>query len=254
MLNKDLIRKNFARCAHMYDRYANVQRGSASRLLERVKGRIFKRILEVGCGTGNYTLLLRRYFPFARITAVDICEPMVEIARRKLGGKEIDFHVGDGEIISFEEKFDLITSNATFQWFSDLNRAVTRYRGLFQDRGMIAFSTFGPSTLWELGHALEAASGKRLMLPSQSFMGKEELEEILKKNLEEVGVEEEIFEESYDSPAELLKKIKFTGERGDGVEEVKFSPGLFSRLEEVYKAIFGQLKATYQIFYCKGKI
>ncbi len=42
-----------------------------------------QRILEVGCGTGRNLRSLRRIFPHAEITGVDLSKDMLEIARKK---------------------------------------------------------------------------------------------------------------------------------------------------------------------------
>ncbi len=44
-----------------------------------------KHILELGCGTGNLTLLLRRHFPDTDITAVDMAPAMCEATVEKVG-------------------------------------------------------------------------------------------------------------------------------------------------------------------------
>jgi ubiquinone/menaquinone biosynthesis C-methylase UbiE len=43
-----------------------------------------RRILEVGCGTGRNLVSLRRRFPQAEITGVDLSEPMLAIAASKV--------------------------------------------------------------------------------------------------------------------------------------------------------------------------
>jgi S-adenosylmethionine-diacylgycerolhomoserine-N-methlytransferase len=43
-----------------------------------------RRILEVGCGTGRNLVSLRRRFPQAEITGVDLSEPMLSIAASKV--------------------------------------------------------------------------------------------------------------------------------------------------------------------------
>ena len=46
-------------------------------------------ILEIGCGTGKNLRTLCRLFPQAHITGVDMSEPMLHIARKKLGDRNV---------------------------------------------------------------------------------------------------------------------------------------------------------------------
>lgn len=48
-----------------------------------------RRILEVGCGTGRNLKSLRRIFPDAEITGVDLSADMLKIARRKTDGVKL---------------------------------------------------------------------------------------------------------------------------------------------------------------------
>jgi len=48
-----------------------------------------RRILEVGCGTGRNLQSLRRIFPQADITGIDLSADMLRIARRKAGGVKL---------------------------------------------------------------------------------------------------------------------------------------------------------------------
>ena len=125
-MDKTRLIKNFSRSASFYDRYADVQKNCATELLRRLTQVRFNKILELGCGTGNYCSLLREKFSEAQLTAVDISEPMIAVARNKLKGSKINFVVADAEDVSFGEGFDLVTSNACFQWFEDLERSLIR--------------------------------------------------------------------------------------------------------------------------------
>jgi SAM-dependent methyltransferase len=65
------------------------------------------RILELGCGPGNVTRLLKTRFSEAKIVAIDLAPRMIEIARQQL--PEVDFRVMDvRDISSLAEKFDAV--------------------------------------------------------------------------------------------------------------------------------------------------
>ena len=65
------------------------------------------KILELGCGPGNVTRLLKLRFPESEITAIDLAPQMIEIASKQL--PDVDFLVMDVRDISIiPVKFDAI--------------------------------------------------------------------------------------------------------------------------------------------------
>lgn len=65
------------------------------------------RILELGCGPGNVTRLLKLRFPESQITAIDLAPHMIEIAREH--SPDVDFLVMDVRDVSIiPVKFDAI--------------------------------------------------------------------------------------------------------------------------------------------------
>jgi len=254
-LNRTLIKDSFSKHAESYDKYSNIQNKCAVRLLEKLKGSVFHNILDVGCGTGNYTNLLRKEFPEASIKAVDISGEMINIARNKLINKKIGLITQDAEKLTLKKEFDLITSNATFQWFKDVEKTLGNYRGALEEKGIILLSTFGPKTFCELDHVLKKFFGKDILISSNTFLNKESIVEIFKKIFKEVEIEETIYKENYSQLIDLLRKIKYCGTRGNGINKKAFwSPKVLSKLETLYKEVFGRIEATYQVFFCRGSV
>lgn len=258
-MDKEAIIKNFSRYAYLYDKYADVQRKAALWLAKEIKGNDFSNILEIGCGTGNYTFILRRKFQDAKITAIDISKKMLEVAQEKLKDSGIEFVAEDGENVCLDEKFDLLTSNACFQWFQDLEGALCKYKDLLKKNGIILFSVFGPSTFWELNISLEKIS-KNISVCACNFMTKERIGKILRKNFKEIKIKEASYSEYFPHLKGLLDKIKYSGIKGEGLNgRIYFSRRLLNELEKTYWDKFSavndgakQIKATYQVFFCSG--
>ncbi len=245
------IAKNFSRHASLYDKYAHVQPMAAKELIEKVCDQDYKRILDIGCGTGSYTLLLRNKFKNAIITGVDISGDMIDAARRKCGVEGISYIAADAENIQLPGKFDLITSNATFQWFDDLEASIERYREALTEGGRIVFSIFGPSTYVELNRSLKDVLGRDACISAEGFLTKDELSEIMNRFFQNIFIDERIVTEKYESLRQLLDSIKYTGTRGEGVENLTPGKrGILDKIEDAYLAKYGEIKATYQIFYC----
>ena len=100
-----------------------------------------KKILEVGCGTGNYTkILLERGY---EVTAVDISEDMLEIARRKCNCTLIK---GDIKDIALNEKFDTCVAMFAVMGYitknSDIIKALNNIRRHLKPNGVFVFDVW----------------------------------------------------------------------------------------------------------------
>jgi len=152
-VNVRQVQRNFGRYAGSYDQYAVIQRETAAELMMLIarSGRSYRRILEIGCGTGFLTALLAREYPQARIVALDIAPEMIREARVKLSGlNKISYLVADGENPQLEGTFDLIVSNMVFQWFTGYLGPLTHYHRALEKGGDLIFCTLGEGTFVEL--------------------------------------------------------------------------------------------------------
>ncbi|MFC1676213.1 malonyl-ACP O-methyltransferase BioC [Planctomycetota bacterium] len=253
MTDTDTIKKNFSRFAEYYDSYAQIQNLSANKLIRQLTAQRYNSILDIGCGTGNYTSLLQNKFPFASITAMDISTRMIEVARQKLQKGNIDFVIADAETALLEDSFELITSNACFQWLGCLDTTLAKYKDLLTSNGAILFSMFGPSTYCELRQVLEYFDHSSAQISSAAFVGKDNLKEILEKQFGKVSITEQIYKKTYPSLWELLNTIKYTGTRGSGFNGNRITRPQLKKLQQVYKTKFKSITATYQIFYCRAE-
>lgn len=252
-MDKNQISRNFSSYAEHYDEYCAIQNLCASKLIDKTGQDRFSKILDIGCGTGNYTRKLKDKYPDAEIKAADISQKMVEIARKKLKCDRVEFVVSDAETSHFENGFDLITSNACLQWFENPDMALSRYKGLLDDSGVILFSMFGPLTFNELSKSIEVSFGSNSPIISRSFMEYAEMERVTKRLFRKVECEQEIFEEKFASLPELLKKIKYTGSGGNGAAiKGLWTPRAMNLLEKTYRKTFKEIVATYQVFFFKG--
>ena len=252
-IDKTVLIKNFSRHAASYDGYTDVQNTAAKILADMLPGDDVASILEIGCGTGNYTLLLRKKFKGSAIKAIDISDAMIKIAREKMADAKTDFVVEDAELMGFDNSYDLITSNAAFQWLVDPGKLIERSAASLTLSGKLAFSSFGPSTFGELKRALTAVIGRNVAMAPDLFPGREYLESALRKNFKSISITEKLIKKTYPSIAELFKKIKYSGTQGSGSDIRRvWSPDLLSKIEKKYLEHFGAVEATYQIFFCEA--
>ncbi len=157
LTHKKKIEAAFDKGAHNYDWAALIQREVAQKLMcllpENPPNSTTYKILEIGCGTGSLTKMLIKKYPNAQITALDISAKMIEKCHAKF--PFIRFKKIDGENFNSTEKYDLIVSNMTIQWFEKPNEAIQDYRKNLKKNGAIYFSTLGQNNFKEWKSVLE---------------------------------------------------------------------------------------------------
>lgn len=84
-------------------------------LAKRVADANPQMVIDIGCGPGNSTSVLKSVFPNAKILGIDTSPDMINKAKKTY--PDIDFIVGDARDI--QDKYDLIFSNACLQWIPD---------------------------------------------------------------------------------------------------------------------------------------
>ena len=196
-------------------------------------------------------------FRGASVFGVDISEAMVRVAKRGIGDPRARFAVADAEEIA-RGSYDLVTSNAVFQWFLSLPRTLARMASLLPGGGLLTFSFFGPETYAELDAALRgsalprgARDGKRVA--AAAFHSREEISDALSSGFPRWDVVERRYHQEFPTLADLLRSIRYTGTRGGGARE-SWSPGKLARVEEAYREREGGIRTTYQVFLCRGVI
>jgi len=75
------------------------------------------RIIDLGCGTGTSTVLLRERWPAARVAGLDHSPEMIAAARRN--DPDVEWITGDFRSWTADEPLDIVFSNAALQWVPD---------------------------------------------------------------------------------------------------------------------------------------
>ena len=252
-MDKEIIAGNFSKNADSYDAHSAVQTRCAEKLLKQLKRKDFPRILEIGCGTGSYTRLLRGKYKNSEILAVDISPDMVRFARKKLTDENIKFKVADGEKIQEEENFDLITSNASFQWFEDLEMTLEIFKNKLEDNGVLCFSMYGPDTFSEFKEVLGEHFGRRRWLSSSRFVTRGQIERVLEKHFKKFKLTEKHFSVDFFSLWDFLQDIKHSGTRGEGLSSSVFlGKYAIKEMELTYIEKFGSIVATHHVYFCEA--
>ncbi|UYM06570.1 methyltransferase domain-containing protein [Solicola gregarius] len=109
-------------------------------------------IVDLGCGPGQLSDVLRTRWPRADILGVDSSPEMIERARRDDAAERTSYVLGDIATWQAETPVDLIVSNAAFQWVPDQLEVIPRLREHVAPGGVLAFQV--PNNFGEPSHVL----------------------------------------------------------------------------------------------------
>lgn len=121
----------------VYLTFADERTRPAAELLARVPAEKPKRVVDLGCGPGNSTALLVRRWPDAMIEGIDSSTAMIEAAQKS--GVKAHFAVADITTWNTSAPYDVIFSNATYQWLPDHRVLLPRLMGSVVKGGVFAF-------------------------------------------------------------------------------------------------------------------
>ncbi|MEL7028489.1 MAG: methyltransferase domain-containing protein [Pseudomonadota bacterium] len=120
---------------------------AAHDLLARTPGERPQSVVDLGCGPGNSTALLRARWPGASIVGVDLSEEMLKAARQS--GVDARWERADIESWKPEEPIDILYSNAALQWTGAHETLFPRLLSFLAPGGVLAVqmpdSYFGPA-------------------------------------------------------------------------------------------------------------
>ena len=97
------------------------------------------RVLELGCGTGKFTGYLAQ--TGAQVTAIDLFEGFLEIAKRYVDSLNVDFRVGQAENLSGlpDESFDVVCGVSVLHHL-EIHPALASMHRVLKRGGRIGFS------------------------------------------------------------------------------------------------------------------
>lgn len=107
------------------------------------------RILDVGCGTGNFSVKLAQ--AGCKVTGIDVSDEMLDIAREKAEqqGLEIEFLKMDAEDIGFkDDTFDAAVSMAAFEFIKNTEMAFIEMLRVTKRGGAILIGSINKESPW----------------------------------------------------------------------------------------------------------
>lgn len=139
-------------------------------------------VLELGCGTGEYTKeFVKEDF---QLVSLDISPKMIELTRSK-AGNNIQYVVGNAEQLPFKNVvFDSVVGNAILHHFPDLSAALIEVKRIKKQRAKIVFrepNLYSPGKFFAFGIPILKLFRKNRWSPSEKVFSRAFARKILKE-------------------------------------------------------------------------
>lgn len=145
------------------------------------------KILDIGCGTGNFSIKLEKMG--FKVVGIDISGEMLEAARKKARaeGLEIEFYEMDIYSMKFQdEAFDGAISMAAFEFIKEPEKAAAEIFRVVKKGGQILIGTINRDSSW--GRLYQAEYFKEnTVFKYADFKGLEDLKALKKENIRDAG-------------------------------------------------------------------
>lgn len=135
---KEKSKVNFNKQAEIYDKSGDgiFVAPMYDEIIRRIISENPKKILDVGCGTGNILMKLAENGNRG-LYGLDLSENMIEIAKQKLGNKA-ELKVGDSEYMPFEDdSFDVLVCNASFHHYPNPQKVLLEMKRVLKNNGTL---------------------------------------------------------------------------------------------------------------------
>jgi len=116
---------DFSKIAKKYREISTAQSSASENLFKLLDIKPDESVLDIGCGTGNLTFKIKSLTK-NRVTGIDVSEGMIKEAVKNYKNTGIEFLTKNAQDSSFNEEFDVIFCNSTFQWFNDIELSLKK--------------------------------------------------------------------------------------------------------------------------------
>ncbi|WP_320827632.1 malonyl-ACP O-methyltransferase BioC [Reinekea sp.] len=250
-MDKRAVAEVFGRAAEHYDGAAHLQRRVADQLLAQVSELPLRQaghVVDLGTGTGYCLPTLNQRFQPTLLTALDLAEPMLALARERV--ERLNLVQADLENPPLaDNSVDLAVSSLAVQWLDRPEAFIARLAKVLKPGGYLALSTLGPETLRELRQAWTQVDQE---VHVNRFMPASDWQAALAASPLTLTLwQAEQLEVRYDAPLALVRELKALGahhvERQRTPMVGHLRPML--RAYEEFVCADGRYPATWDVFY-----
>lgn len=131
-MNKDTWNTN------QYEKFKDQRAQPLLDLISMLKPSKAPSVIDLGCGTGEWTLELHKQVKAKHTLGIDSSLEMMTKAKTFAIPGQLDFKLGDIQTWDPTQKYDIIFSNAALQWCSDHQQLLARFKEALTTNGQMA--------------------------------------------------------------------------------------------------------------------
>ena len=253
------VRDSFSQAAMTYDAAAVLQAQVRDELLHRLEVLRMEPevVVDLGAGTGQATIALKRRYPGSRVVAMDIAHGMLLQARkRQTLLRRFDRVVADAARLPLRDaSVDMLFSSLMLQWCNDPDQVLRECRRVLRPGGVLHFTTLGPDTLVELRKSWQAADPGHAHV--NRFIDMHDLgDALLRAGFAEPVLDVERYTLTYDDARGLMRDLKEIGAHNATVGRARGLTGksTLARMLAAYEGFRreGKLPATYEVVFAQA--
>ena len=194
--------EEFSRFAHQYDQHNMIQAEVAKALVEKLSLGRYKKILDMGCGSGEvFKNLQKQHISFDSLTAFDSAQSMLDIhpEAKKITNVCADFNDKNFLKTLPRDNYDLLLSSSAIQWSEDLSFTLNAISSLSQAAYLAIFTSGTFKTLHQTANI------------SSPIYSAEELQKSILEHYDEVTFELHTYTLHFDSVRDMFSYIEKSG-------------------------------------------
>ena len=258
-LDVQRVRDSFSQAAATYDAAAVLQAQVRDELLHRLEVLRMEPdvVVDLGAGTGQATIALKRRYPGGRVVAMDIAPGMLQQARRRQTLlRRFDRVVADAAALPLRDaSVDMLFSSLMLQWCNDPDRVLRECRRVLRPGGVLHFTTLGPDTLIELRKSWQAADPGHAHV--NRFVDMHDLgDALVRAGFAEPVLDVERYTLTYDDARGLMRDLKAIGAHNATAGRARGLTGksTLARMLAAYEGFRreGRLPATYEVVFAQA--
>lgn len=230
--------------AKQYSKFKKERTLPAIELANAIECDDVKSVIDIGCGIGNSTAVLKRKYKDARVIGADNSKDMLESARQNNSDIEFIELDAEKELSNLNERFDIVFSNACIQWIPDHKRLLGQMFSCLAPRGVLAVQI--PEQAKHPVHKIirevsdsEKWREKLNFRRSYNNLTEEEYFDVLSELTDDFRIWETTYFHAMPSYESIIEWYRGTGlrpylERLSDVDQAEFTLEIKNNLERIY--------------------